>query len=196
KRRGRARLIAALDRHVRQAAAEIPRQPGVMLDRREIARLAVARPRPREGHEAALRRDHVAGPQRGIVRDADRRETESILAVAGALRHQPLAIEESVLDVGITFPIGSDRVGDLAAVKDGGLAGRAEGVAQLAGHRLRLDLDREMAAVAQAHAIAALARRVSIPAFEERGVSRTAVAVAPRRGCVAVVTMTGNSKIE
>src|SRR5216684_3651810 len=159
-----------------------------MLDRREIARLALARPHPREGHQAALRRDHVAGPQRGIRLDADRRETERILAVAGALRHQPLAIEERVLDFGITFPVGSDRVGDFAAEEDGGLAGRAERMAQLAGRCLRLRPDREMTAVAQAHAIGTLARRATISALEERGVFRPAVAVAPRRGCVAVVT--------
>src|SRR4029077_3663080 len=67
-------------------------------------------------------------------------------------------------------------------------------VAQLAGRRLRTRLDREMAAVTQAHAIGALARRVTIPALEERRVSGPAVAVAPRRRGVPV--MAGDAEQE
>src|SRR6266496_2017124 len=167
-----------------------------MLDRREIARLALARPRSRVRHHPALRRDHIAGPQRRIVLDADRRETERVLAVAGALRHYPLAIEERVLELGITFPVGTGRIGDFAAEKDRGLAARTERPAQFAGRGLRPGLDRKIAAVAQAHAIGALARRAPIAAFPKRHVFRPAEAEARRPRCVAVMTKAAEQEIE
>src|SRR5262249_11260581 len=85
-------------------------------------------------------------------RDVDRHEPAGILAVAGAVRTQRLAIGERILAVGVALAIGGSGVVDIAAEIDFCGTRRAEGLAHLRRRRVATRGHREIFSVAAAHA--------------------------------------------
>jgi len=79
--------------------------------------------------KTVLAGDDVAPAQRRVVLDLDRRQTNLILAVAGAAADEFVAIAERVRQLRIGLAVFGGRVVDAAAVEQLGLARRAEAVA-------------------------------------------------------------------
>ena len=102
--------------------------------------------------QAILAGDDVALAQRRIILDLDRRETELVLAVAGAAADEFIAKAERVRQVGIGLAVVGGGVVDVAAGKHLGFARRAETVAAGRAARIVRSGDREIAAVAGPHA--------------------------------------------
>src|SRR5436190_17836770 len=94
----------------------------------------------------------IALAQRRIVLDLDRRETDLVLAVAGAAADELVAIAERVRQLRIGLAVFGGRVVDTAAGKHFGLARRAETVAARRTACIVRSGDREIAPVAGPHA--------------------------------------------
>ena len=80
--------------------------------RNGVARLAVRR-RDERGLLVVAGGDDVARLQGRVGRDVDFGEPERVLAVAGAIRNDLLAVDERVLQVGVARAVRGDRVVDL-----------------------------------------------------------------------------------
>ncbi len=104
------------------------------------------------GHQAVGGGDDVAGAQRGVEREIDRRQSGRASAVAGAVGAQRLAIGEGVFAVGIALAIARGRAVDVAAVKHLGDARRAERLAGLNRRGVAAHGQRKILAVAASHA--------------------------------------------
>src|SRR4051812_18091438 len=131
------------------------RMPEALLDllrrRREFHRRAA--PLALAGHhEAVGAGDDVAAAQGRVLLDADLREAQRILAVAGAALDDFVAVAEGVGQLGIRLAVLGGGIVYVAAVDDLGFGRRTQAVAGL---RLALAVrarDREMPAVAGTHA--------------------------------------------
>src|SRR6185436_15720336 len=104
------------------------------------------------GHQAVGGGNDVAGAQRGVEREIDRRQPGRASAVAGAVGAQRLAIGVGVFAVGIALAIARGSAVDVAAVKHLGDARRAEGLAGLNRRGVAAYGQREIFAVAASHA--------------------------------------------
>ena len=95
----------------------------------------------------------VARPQRRVARQIERRQAECVLAVACAIGDELLAIEKSIVEIGITRAVPRHSAADLAAEIDLGPACRTHRPASFDRRRIGDVLHREVLAVAQPHAI-------------------------------------------
>src|SRR5882757_4061303 len=102
--------------------------------------------------KAVLAGDDVALAQRRVALDLDRRETDLILAIAGAAADELVAIAERVRQVRIGLAVFGGRVVDAAAGEHLGFARRAEAVAAGRAARIVRSGDREITTVAGPHA--------------------------------------------
>ena len=97
----------------------------------------------------------------GSVVDVHMRQAEMIAAIAGAAGDQLLAIEERGVEIGVAAAVAGDGVVDAAAGIKPRLAGRTECMARFGRAHAGMRLDREVKAVAGAHAVGAGRSRVS-----------------------------------
>ena len=85
----------------RRASAAAPADSPLQVDRRE---LRAAPPTHAVGHQPVVGRHDVAGTQRRVVVCTHGDDAERVLAVAGAARHDLLAIDESRAQLGVALP--------------------------------------------------------------------------------------------
>ncbi len=101
------------------------------------------------GHKPVLGGDDIARPQCRIAVRLVRRKTERVAAIAGAIGHKLLAIDECIVDVGVALAVAGPAGADFAAEKHLGLARRAHRPASLDRRGIARAFEREMLAVAQ-----------------------------------------------
>src|SRR5207344_649330 len=148
--------------HLTEPGAYVGGETRVGRNRREFRCLVVADFDAGIGHRPVGRGDHVAGTQRSIEREIDRREAHGVAAVASAVGAQRLAVNEGVFAVGITLAGRGRGIVDAAAEENLGGARRTKRLAHL--HRRRAATrQRKILAVAAAYAICGSAARGGRP---------------------------------
>ena len=138
--------------HLAEPGADICREAGIGGDGREFRGLVGAQANAGIGHQPVGGGDDVAGAQRGVERQIDRRQPGRASAVAGAVGAQRLAIGIGVFAVGIALAIACGSAIDVAAVEDLGDARRAECLAGLNRRGVAAHGQRKIFAVAASHA--------------------------------------------
>src|ERR1700730_15768131 len=81
-------------------------------------------------HQSVGTGDDVAFAKRGVTLDLDWRETDLVLAVAGAIRNDLVAVAIGIWQFGIGFAVFGGGIIDAAAIDHFGLARRAKIIAR------------------------------------------------------------------